>query len=512
MNGATALLQTLAGAGVNVCFANPGTSEMHFVAAADDPTADMRTVLGLFEGVATGAADGYARMADRPAATLLHLGPGLANGLANLHNARRARVPIVNIVGDHATYHKQYDPPLESDIDAAASMVSGWIRRATSANELGEATAAAVAAAIGPPARIATLIVPADASWGGGAKVAEVAAPPARTVDDEAVAAVVGALASSQPCLLLLGGRATREEPLREAGRIAAATGATVLTETSPPRVTRGAGIPPAGRLSYRAEAAVRELARFRHVVLVDAAPPVSFFAYPGQESSLLPAGCTVHRLCDSDGDAYGALAAVAEAVAGDARPLLSPSSRPEPPSGALNPASAARALGARLPEGAIVVDESNTSGLFAEAETAGAPPHDWLRLTGGAIGIGLPLALGAAIAAPDRRVITLQADGSALYTIQALWTMGREQVDVTTLLFNNRSYAILGMEMKRLGVPAGPKALSLIDLSRPDIDFVSAAAAFGVEGTRVTTAEDLDRELTAAIGQRGPRLIEVVL
>jgi acetolactate synthase-1/2/3 large subunit len=514
MNGAQALIRTLVDAGVDVCFMNPGTSEMHFVAALDD-VPEMHGVLALFEGVATGAADGYARMAGRPAATLLHLGPGLGNGLANLHNARRAHTPVVNIVGDHAIYHKPYDAQLESDIETVARNVSTWIRSSDSTKALPSDAADAVAAAMGPPGQVATLILPADVSWSDGAEPgAPVSAAAATPVDPTHVAARAAILQGDEPAALFVGGRACRAGALVDASRIANTTGAKLLAETFPARLERGAGRVPVERLAYLAEFAAMQLEGLAHVVLVDAKSPVSFFAYPGKASDLVPDGCTVHVLAGPDGDPAGALTALAEALGAPAdAATMQPAARPELPTGPLTADAVCQAIGALLPEDAIVSDEGNTSGLFAAGHTAGAPPHDWLCLTGGAIGQGLPVALGAAVAAPDRKVIALQADGSAMYTLQAWWTMAREQLDVVTVIFNNSSYAVLNMELSRVGAEAGgPKAKDMLDLHRPDLDFVALATGMGVPATRATTAEDFVAQLTAALATPGPAVIEAVV
>ena len=513
MNGARALLQTLVDAGVNVCFANPGTSEMHFVAALDDAP-EMRGVLALFEGVATGAADGYARMAGRPAAVLLHLGPGLGNGLANLHNARRARSPVVAIVGDHATYHKRFDAPLESDIETAARSVSGWYRASRASHDLAGDAADAVAAALGPPGRVATLVLPADVSWGDGAAVAAVRPPPAPVaVPDAILAELAAVLRSGEPAVLFLGGRALREPGLVAAARIAAASGAALLCETFPARLERGAGLPALDRLPYFAEQAAARLAPYRHVILVDAPAPVSFFAYPGKPSELVAAGCAVHRLAAGADDVVGALAALADRLGAPAAPPVAAARRPAPPTGALTVEAASQAIGALLPERAIVVDEAHTSSLFLPSSTAGAPRHDWLTLTGGSIGIGMPLALGAAVASPGRRVVCLEADGSALYTPQALWTIARERLDVTTVIYHNAAYAILRLELQRVGAGAGgPKARDMFSLSRPALDFVALARSMGMSAERATTADELVAQLRRALAEPGPHLIEAVV
>ncbi len=535
MRGAQALLGALVASGVEVCFANPGTSEMHFVASLDG-VEEMRGVLGLFEGVCTGAADGYGRMTDKPASTLLHLGPGLANGLANLHNAKRAGSPVVNIVGDHATYHKRYDPPLESDIESLARPVSGWYRRTERPDDLAADAAAAVEAAYGPPRRVATLVLPADVSW------LEVGDPAAddlssatvsrQTVSRQTVSrqsssshagnevssSLVDALAlvlrSGEPAALLLGGRSLRERALLAASRVAATVGARLLSETIPGRTERGAGLPAVERLAYFGELASVQLGGLRHLVLVDSRVPVSAFAYPSLSSELLPDHCQVHVLAEGSDDPSRALEALADAVG--AKPdsaILSSSSRPRLPAGELTPQAVAAVLGALLPEGAIVSDEAITAGIFLTAATEGAPRHDWLGVTGNAIGQGLPLATGAAIACPDRPVIALQADGSAMYTIQALWTQAREGLDVTTVLLDNSSYAILNFELKRVGAEAdGPKARSLLDLSDPDLNFVDLARGMGVQATRAESAEELAAGFKRALAEPGPHLVHAVM
>jgi acetolactate synthase-1/2/3 large subunit len=514
VNGAQALIRTLVECGVDTCFMNPGTSEMHFVAALDD-VHEMRGVLALYEGVATGAADGYGRMTDRPGAVLLHLGPGLGNGLANLHNARKAHTPVVNIVGDHATYHKQYDAQLESDIDTVARNVSSFIRWSAKTDEVGSDAADTVAAAFGPPGQVATLVLPADISWGDGGEPATPKVPARRvTVADDAIRSIATALRTGEPAILFVGGTACREQALLLARAIADTTGAKLLAETFPSRIERGTGRVAVDRLAYLAEFASMQLDGARHLVLVDTKPPVSFFAYPEKASWLVPDGCEVHTLAGPADDAVAALAALADAVGATTQSVaLQPAAAPELPTGPLTADAVCAALGVLLPEGAIVSDEGNTSGLFAAGRTAGAPPHDWLCLTGGAIGQGLPVAVGAAVACPDRRVIALESDGSAMYTLQSWWTMAREGLDVTTILFNNGSYAVLNMELGRVGAgAAGPKAKEMLDLHRPDLDFVSLARGMGVTATRATTAEEFNDQLARALATPGPSVVEAMV
>ncbi|MFN8036071.1 MAG: acetolactate synthase large subunit [Acidimicrobiia bacterium] len=515
MNGAQSLIRTLVDGGVDVCFMNPGTSEMHFVAALDSVPA-MRGVLGLFEGVATGAADGYARMAGRPAGVLLHLGPGLGNGIANLHNARRAFTPVVNIVGDHATYHKQYDAPLESDIVSLADPVSKWVRTSSSAADVSRDAADAIAAARSAPGGVATLILPADVSWSEApaAPGATVEFPARRTVSQDALDAAVKALRSGEPAALLVGGSATDEPALRAASRVAGAAGAKLLCETFPARLERGAGVPAVERLGYLAEFMQMQLSGLRHLVIVDAKEPVSFFAYPGKPSRLVPEGCEVHVLASGADDALGALEAVADGLGAPADAYANaPASRPERPSGDLTAETFASAVGALLPEGAIVVDEGNTSGLWVSTATAGAPRHDWLCLTGGAIGYGLPAATGAAIACPERPVVALEADGSAMYTLSGLWTHAREGLDITTVILDNGKYAILDLELDRVGAEApGPKAKAMLELAPPRLDFVSIGTGMGVPSTRATTADELADQFARAVSEPGPHLVAATL
>ena len=514
MNGAQALMRTLVDAGVTTCFTNPGTSEMHFVAALDSEP-DMRAVLALFEGVATGAADGYARMAERPAATLLHLGCGLGNGLANLHNARKAKVPMINIVGDHATHHVQYDTQLQSDIETVARNVSTWVRTSQSAQELGRDAAEGIQAACGSPGQVATLILPADVSWNDGAEPGTpLPAATPQAAPAEAIARVAAALTGGKKTALLLGGRALRADALMVATQIAGATGATVLSEVFPTRWERGAGVPEVQRLAYLAEFAAMQLDGLEHLVLLDAKAPVSFFAYPGKESYLVPDACELHELVTAADDLHATLTALADAVnAREIEPSVAQPSRPEKPTGPLTADTVCQAIGAALPEGAIIADESNTSGLSLGAHTAGAPRHDVLTLTGGAIGQGLPVAVGAAVACPERPVFALEGDGSAMYTIQSLWTMARENLDVTVIIFNNRSYAILNLELQRVGAgAAGPKARAQLDLADTHLDFVHIGEGFGVPSVRVDTGEELNAALDRAITEPGPHLIEVVV
>ncbi|GHF22986.1 acetolactate synthase large subunit [Streptomyces morookaense] len=510
VNGAHTLLQALLDNGVDVCFTNPGTSEMHTVAALDR-VPGMRPVLCLFEGVATGAADGYGRMTGRPACTLLHLGPGLANGLANLHNARRARTPVVNVVGDHALLHKPYDSPLESDIDALAGAVSGWVRRTRDVAALGSDVAEAVARA--EEGQVATLIVPADVTWEHTPPQEAVPAGPG-TFPDAGEDRIAFVLATGEPTVILLGGDATRERGLRAAARIAAATGARLLCETFPARLERGGGLPEIERLGYLPETADAQLAGARHLVLAGAASPVSFFAYPHRASDLVPEGCDVHQLLGkgvgSPADALEWLAGQLEGIGAPAAPELPRPERPGRPTGALTAESAAQAVGALLPEGAIVVDEANTSGLWLPAATAGAPRHDWLALTGGAIGQGLPVATGAALACPDRPVLCLESDGSAMYTLQALWTQAREGLNVTTVVFDNRAYAVLGMELRQAG--GGERGGALFDLSRPPLDFAALAEGMGVPAARAATADEFGALLERGLAEPGPFLVDCVV
>ena len=511
MIGARALLASLVGADVDVCFMNPGTSEMHFVSALD-AVPDMRGVLALFEGVATGAADGYARIAGRPAAVLLHLGPGLANGLANLHNARRARSPILVVVGGHATGHVRYDSPLQSDIEALARTVSGWVHTCGSARDLPQDAMRAVAAARG--GQIATLVLPADVSWSDGASPA----PPRPAVapaaaGHERIKAAADLLPAGVSTVVLLGGNALTERGLRAASRIGAGTGARLLAETFPARMERGAGLPLVDRLAYLAEHAEAQLAGTAHLILAGARSPVSFFAYPGRASDLVADGCLVSVLAEPDEDAAATLEQLADQVAEGTAPILAEAGPAGLEPGPLTPAALARAIAASLPENAIISDEANTAGAAIPAALARAPRHSLLTLTGGAIGQGLPVATGAAIAAPDRPVLALEADGSALYTIQALWTQAREQLNVTTVLLNNAAYAILRMELGRTAAgAAGERAARMLDLSGPTPDFTEISTGLGVPAVRVTTAEELDAELRRGYAEPGPHLIEVMM
>ena len=515
MNGAQSLIESLVSAGVDVCFMNPGTSEMHFVQALDAIPA-MRGVLGLFEGVVTGAADGYGRITGRPAAVLLHLGPGQGNGLANLHNARRAHTPLLSIVGAHATGHVRFDAPLQSDIESVARTVSGWVHTSGRASQVADDAMRALAATAEDGGQIATLVLPADVSWEeGGVVAAPRPFPPRPLVDSAAIEDVAAAVRGGKSTLLLLGSGALGERGLLAASRVAAATGARLLVETFPPRLDAGAGRPAIDRLAYLGEAAQQQLDSVDTLVLAGASVPATFFAYPGSPSDLVPAGCRVVRLADHAQDVADALERLAAQVAEGVEPVLAQRREDLPvPSEALDVNNFATAVAATLPDGAIVVDESNTSGFTLGQTLATAARHTLLTLTGGAIGQGLPVATGAAIAAPDRPVLSLEADGSAMYTIQALWTQVREHLDVTTVVLNNSAYAILRLELMRTGAgsAAGPRSARMLDLSDPGLDFVAIANGMGMSAQRVSRADDLAAALRDAYASPGPHLIEAVI
>lgn len=516
MNGADLLCETLLANDIDVCFANPGTSEMHFVAALDRQPR-MRCILGLFEGVVTGAADGYARMADKPAATLLHLGPGLANGLANLHNARRARTPMVNVVGDHATYHLIHDAPLTSDIDSLARPMSHWVGRAETADTVGTRTEEAITAARSAPGQIATLILHADAAWTDTAMGRPAALPLPVPTPPEAdrIRAAAQALRAGKRTTILITGLALRAPQLDLLDRIAAQTGARLMAQQANGRMQRGAGRVALDRVPYVIEQALAAFADTEQVLLIGAKAPVGFFAYPGKPGSMLPEGCTCLDLVTPDGDMVAAITALADELdlSPVSAPRHAPRQRPAMLTGKLTPEAIAVALAHSMPPDAIICDESVTSGRDFFRSTYGAEPHDFLQLTGGAIGIGLPLAAGAAVACPDRKVIVLQADGSGMYTLQALWTHAREGLDIVTIIFANRRYQILHGELKNVGAGTpGQNARRMLDLDNPELDWVSLARGMGVEAARADTAEDFADLLRAACGRKGPFLIEAVI
>ncbi|MCP1842318.1 acetolactate synthase-1/2/3 large subunit [Bradyrhizobium sp. USDA 4524] len=513
MNGAESLVRTLVAGGVDVCFTNPGTSEMHFVAALDK-VPGMRCVLGLFEGVVTGAADGYFRMKGTPASTLLHLGPGLANGLANLHNAKKAHSGIVNIVGQHATYHIGYNAPLTSDIEGLARPMSSWVRTSPDAKSVAADGAAAIAAARSAPPQIATLILPADTAWNEADGIAEVPVDTQRpSYSPQAVDAAAKILhGDAAHTLLLVTGSALTEHGLALAERIAGKTGCTVMGQTYHPRMARGRGRFSINRIPYVIEQALPILKNFRHIVLVEANDPVAFFAYPNKPSMLKAEGCEVHRMTAWGENSVAALEALAGALHATAQDVK-PQQHPElvKPTGALNHASIAQAIACAIPENAIMVDESVTTGRGFFPPTAAAAPHDWLQNMGGSIGFSTPVATGAAVACPDRKVICMVGDGSAMYTIQSLWTHAREGLNVVTIVFANRIYQILRGEFDGVGAgEPGKRAQDMLKIDRPTLDFVALARGMGVPGRAVTTADEFNKALAEAVAEPGPRLIEV--
>lgn len=508
MNGAESLVHTLIACGIDTVFANPGTSEMHFVAALDR-IPGINCVLCLDETVASGAADMYWRTTRRPAATLLHCGPGLANALANLHNARRARSGIVNIVGDQATYHRPLDAPLTADTEGWALPISGWVRTAKTADAVGRDAADAVAAA--RTGTIATLILPADTAWTeGGVVGTPQPAAPRPTAEPVAINEAAEVLRSGEPTTLLMGGRTLTDATLRTATGIAQATGAKILAEMFNARMERGQGRPPIERIPYQIDAAFNSLAGSKHLILAEAKPPVGFFAYPGKNGTLWPEDCTIHTLADIEQDGIAALEALAAKV-GTRQPEFAIMPRPAPAEGEIAPETVATSIAALLPEDSIVVDEGISFGRGFSRFTHGAAPHLWLQVPGGAIGGGLPGAVGAAIGSPGKRVLSIQADGSAMYSIASLWTMARCQLNITVVLLANRKYAILLHEYANVGANPGRTAMDMLDLGHPDIDFVRLAESMGVAAAQASSIAALNELMAASFERKGPFLIELL-
>lgn len=513
LSGAAVVLKAAASAGADVCFANPGTTEMPFVGALDAPVG-VRAILGLFEGVCTGAADGYGRMLRKPALTLLHLGPGLANGLANLHNARRARTPILNVVGDHTTWHLKYDAPLTSDIESLARPMSGWYRAVGSAGNLWADTVEGMQAAAGAPGQVATLVVPVDFQQAVAPAQIDraIAAPRAPVVDDARVREVARVLETGRQAVILLGDRALSERGHIAAGRIAKVTGARLFSETFPARTERGGGLPDIDRLPYFPEAAIAALAN-SVVVLAGAIAPVAYFGYEGLPSELAPASLLL-PLAEPGDAADEALERLADQLGAPAASMLvAAPARQVFDQGTLTPQSIGRILADALPQDAIVSVEGGTCGYPFVTASANAARHTILTNTGGAIGQGLPVALGAAVACPNRRVIALQSDGSAQYTIQALWTMARERLPIVMLITSNRRYGILQTELARAGIEPGPQAKRLTLLDDPPLDWIALARGYGVPATSASTGAELHAQLQRALAQTdGPVLIEMRL
>jgi acetolactate synthase-1/2/3 large subunit len=514
MNGAQSLVTTLVDHGVDICFANPGTSEMHFLSALDNPR--MKSVLCLFEGVCTGAADGWYRMTNRPASTLLHLGPGLANGLANIHNARRASSGIVNIVGEHSASHLKYDPPLMSDIEGLARPLSHWVRRAESSQTIAWDTATAVAKACEHPGRIATLVMPGDTAWqDAGERITPPVVRPGRKAPDPArIEHIARILRSDDSALIVLANKATRGRALELAGKVATGTGCRLATQFFTARIERGAGRVPLERIPYAVAQATAFLDGFKHLITVETKEPVAFFSYPDKPSLMKSPGTLVHTLAEADEDSEAAFEMLLDAIGlGGTVARTQPRVETPPPVGALTPITIAHALAAALPENCILVDESLTTGRETMGYTVGARPHDLINNMGGSIGYGTPVATGAALACPDRRTFCMVGDGSAMYTIQSLWTQAREGLPVTTIIFANNQYAILKAEYSNMGAGTpGPQAMAMIDIDRPTIDWIAMARSMGVPGTRVETAGDFHQAMVRSAQEPGPSLIEVKL
>ncbi|MGT2455373.1 acetolactate synthase large subunit [Cupriavidus basilensis] len=475
MNGAEALVRTLLDSDVDVVFANPGTSEMHFVAALES-VPRIRYVPCMFEGVASAAADGYARMTGRPAATLLHLGPGLANALANLHNASKARSPVLNIVGEHATFHRDAESPLSSDLPAVARAFSHWVGSIDHPRTVGTLCAEAIEAAREQPGKIATLLMPADTAWSEGGIAALANPRRARgTPQPDQVAKAVEILQSGKRTVILLGGVALSTKATECARRIAVKTGARIRAELLNARIDRSPTGLSVKRMAFHIDNAVADLKDVEHILMFDANPPNAFFAYPGRPSAAYPPTAQLHVVSALDQDPLHALLAIDSCLEQWEHERFAEEPR-EPKASGTFVADAAAVLAEELPRGAIVVDEAISFGELFYNSLAEAAEHSWLQLTGGSIGIGLPLAVGAAIGAPNQRVVTLQADGSGMYTPQALWTQARERLDVTTIILSNRTYAILFHEMQKMNAEISTRGKAMLRLDKPDLDWTALA------------------------------------
>lgn len=511
MNGAQSLVHTLIDCGIDTCFANPGTSEMHFVAALDQ-IPGIRCILGLQENVVTGMADGYYRISERPAASLLHCGPGLANGFSNIHNARRGRSGMVNVVGDQATWHRSFDAPLTTDTEAIARACSDWVFTCTRSSDVGRDGARAVRIARRHGGGIATLILPSDTSWDeGGAPSQPLPDEGPTEVDRHALETAARILREhGKDTLILLGARATLANAQEAAFRVAHATGASLLAEYVCARISRGRGRLPLERVGYTAEAAKRGLWRFSHIILVGAKPPVGFFGYPGKPSIHHNPETIFHHLSRYDQSALDALSQLAGILNAPKVAIPDPGPRPEAARGAVTPEGLARTIAALMPEASIVADESVSFGRGFYKETFAAPAHEWLHLTGGAIGDGLPVGTGAAVAGGGKRVIGLQADGSAMYSLQSLWTQARERLPVTTVILSNRKYKILIDEYQGVGATPGPTAMNMLDLSNPEIDWIKIANGMGVDGARADTLERCGDLMKQSFKSDAPFVIEL--
>ncbi|MCI0993753.1 acetolactate synthase large subunit [Pseudomonas corrugata] len=513
MNGAQLIVKAAVASGIEYCFANPGTTEIPLVAAMASAPA-LKPVLSLFEGVCTGAADGYGRIAGKPAMTLTHLGPGFANGIANLHNARRANTPIVNVIGDHASWHVNYDPPLASDIQALAGSVSGWVRTSRTASGIGEDLQEAVRSAWQAKGQIASLILPMDLQANEVARETAFSTlhAPVRRFAGDRIEAIAQALRNGQRLVFIVGDQGLSVAGLEAAGRLAQLPGVHLFAETFPRLSYRGGGLPDLDRLPYFPEVAIGVLDQYDAVVCAGIPEPISYFGYEGIPSRLAERDRLLY-LADVGDDVAGALTALADALEAPAF-VPTPMGVELPPATAeLTPQSIGQVLAASLPDDCIVSVEGGTCGYPFFTASARAARHRVLTNTGGAIGQGIPVGFGAALAERGNRVFCLQSDGSAQYTIQTLWSIAREQLPVVILIAANHRYAILQNELRRFGMTDfGPEALSLTVLDRPRIDWKALAKGYGLAASTVHTNAELQRALANAAADGGPCLIEMAL
>lgn len=510
---AESLVGALVDAGIDTVFANPGTTEMPLVAALDACGDAVTAVLALHETVCSAAADGYWRARGRPAATLLHLGPGVANAAANFHNAQKARAGIVNLIGDHPNRHLSVQSPLQTPLESLCRLFSDWTGFASDPAQ--QAAVARTAVGIAATGRVASLIVPHDVQLAQvGPTPRPLSSVPGRP-RSAAIPAAIAALARATRPALLLGGPALGKAGLRLAARLGARVGAPVFCETLFAAMDRGGDIPQPTRLAYFPEQAIAQLAGHDLILLVGAAEPVAFFAYPDLPSRLAPSGAAIVAVATAHEDCALALAELLDAVPAapdQATACNSGAGQPSAnaPGDRLTPQTLCEIVAAAIPAGAVVVDEGITTGLAFYNASLAARPFRHLCLTGGAIGWGPGASVGAALGA-RAPVINLQADGSSLYAIQALWTQARHSLPVTTVICRNGRYRILETELARAGLDTrGRHAAAMCDLA--GIDWCTLAQGFGVRAVRARSVGELTAALEGIAERRGPLLIEAVI
>ena len=514
MNGAAAFFKSIVDNGIDTIFACPGTSEMQVVDEVG--YSNLRVVLCLFENSVTGMADGYARMLDKPALGMVHVTCGLTNALANMHNARIANSRMIIFGGGVHVAH-EVNEPVHSMLQRqpyVAQIAAQCVIEARSPDQLAAAATQALKASNDGAGKIVYVYGPNNAVWGESSFQGKLtsSAEQRQRVSTATISSIADTLKAGKKTAFILDNLALREEGLEILGRIAEGAGGRLFREWLPSRIAMGAGRVRTETLPYGGAEGRELLSEFDQIVLVGAKIPVCPFSYENQPWVKIPENCNVHTLATADHDILAALEELATQLDLPEKASNRYNRKPgEPPTGPLSGNSIVQSLSILMPADSIVLDEAMLENVMFPLLMDGAAPFDFMAACpGGAIGAGPPVACGAAIACPNRKVILLEGDFSLMQGNTALWSMAQHNLDICVINYNNEGSASLSTELARVRQgEAQPKSIELLRIRKPTIDYAAMAESMGVPASRAETAEEFHLQLTKAMSTKGPHFID---